>query len=165
MKDSYHIALGLVGNVDDALELSQEAFYRAFRNIRDLKPRRRFFPWFYQILRNLCFSHLRKRRLRHTVQLPEPDGCELTSAEDDWFQPDAVVEKDEIHRAVWSAMSQLTDKHREIILLRHFRDMSYDQIADALHCSQGTVMSRLYHARKKLREILESQKGGQHNDL
>jgi len=60
MKDAYFIALGLVGNREDAMDLSQEAFIRAYRNIKHLKPDRRFFPWFYQILKNLCISHLEK---------------------------------------------------------------------------------------------------------
>ena len=66
MKQAYSIALGLVGNRDDALELSQEAFYRALRNIDKLKSHSKFFPWFYQILKNLCFTHLRKRVSRST---------------------------------------------------------------------------------------------------
>ena len=60
MKDAYFIALGLVGNREDALELSQEAFYRAYKHFDQLNSKGKFFPWFYQILRNLCFSHLRK---------------------------------------------------------------------------------------------------------
>ena len=165
MKDAYNIALGLVGSRDDAMELSQEAFYRAYKNIKHLTPERKFFPWFYQILRNLCFSHLRRRRLRNTSQLPEVEGQEFTAAEGDWFQPEAVVERNETKDLVWKAISQLSEKHREIIILRHFRDMSYDDIAANLFCSKGTVMSRLYNARKKLKEILESQKGGQQYDL
>lgn len=165
MKDAYNIALGLVGSTDDAMELSQEAFYRAYKNIKHLTPERNFFPWFYQILRNLCFSHLRRRRLRQTSRLPQIQGREFTPAEGDWFQPDAVVERNENKDLVWKAISQLSEKHREIIILRHFRDMSYDDIAANLFCNKGTVMSRLYNARKKLKEILESQKGGQQYDL
>jgi len=156
MKDSYNIALGLVGSRDDALELSQEAFYRAFKNIKHLKAGRKFFPWFYQILRNLCFSHLRKRRLRQTSRLPEVDGQEFTAAPGDWFQPEVVADRNEMKDCVWKAIGQLSEKHREVIILRHFRDMSYEQIAENLFCSTGTVMSRLYHARKKLKEILEN---------
>jgi len=69
MKKAYSIALGLVGNRDDALELSQEAFILAYRNIKQLKPDRRFFPWFYQILKNVCFSHLRKTKNRRSHSL------------------------------------------------------------------------------------------------
>ena len=165
MKDSYFIALGLVGNHDDALELSQEAFFRAYSNINHLNPERKFFPWFYQILRNLCFSHLRKAKHRRTSRLAEIEGQELTPAEGDWFNPDAVSQRNELKDHVWQAISKLNPKHREVIILRHFQNLSYDEIARNLFCSKGTVMSRLYHARKQLKEILSKSKGGQHYDL
>jgi RNA polymerase sigma-70 factor (ECF subfamily) len=161
MKDSYFIALGLVGNHDDALELSQEAFYRAYSNIKRLHPGRKFFPWFYQILRNLCFSHLRKSRHRKTSSLPQIEGEELTAAEGSWFNPEVVSERNELKDHVWDAIGQLSEKHREVIILRHFQNLSYDEIANNLFCSKGTVMSRLYHARKQLKEILGKRKGGQ----
>lgn len=165
MKDSYNIALGLVGNHDDALELSQEAFYRAYKNIRLLKPDRKFFPWFYQILRNLCFTHLRKRKLRHTSPLPDFDGQEVTAAQGSWFDPDMVIERSETRDAIWKAIGKLNEKHREIIILRHFQNLSYDDIAKALFCNKGTVMSRLYNARKQLKEFLENEKGGLAHEL
>ncbi|MBN1817788.1 MAG: sigma-70 family RNA polymerase sigma factor [Sedimentisphaerales bacterium] len=160
MKDAYRIALGLVGNHEDAMELSQEAFYRAYLNIRLLKGDRQFFPWFYQILRNLCFTHLRRMRLRRTSALPENEGQEFIAAQGDWFDPDAVTERTELKQALWQAMGKLSDKHREVILLRHFQNLSYDQIAKVMFCNKGTVMSRLYHARKQLRELLDKEKGG-----
>ncbi|MBP7053357.1 MAG: sigma-70 family RNA polymerase sigma factor [Phycisphaerae bacterium] len=159
MKDAYLIALGLVGNREDALELSQEAFYRAYKHYDDLHSEDKFFPWFYQILRNLCFSHLRKRRIRRASSLddtqcgcPEPEGREC-------FEPDAVAERNEAKDRIWKAMSRLDDKHREVIILRHFRNMSYDEMAKVLFCNRGTVTSRLFYARQQLKEILEQHRG------
>lgn len=159
MKDAYLIALGLVGNREDALELSQEAFSRAYQHYGTLQSKGKFFPWFYQILRNLCFSHLRKRRLRRASSLddtqfgcPEPQGS-------DSFEPDAIAERNEAKDRIWRAMSKLDDKHREVILLRHFRNMSYDEMAKVLFCNRGTVTSRLFYARQQLKEILDDQKG------
>lgn len=159
MKDAYLIALGLVGNREDALELSQEAFSRAYQHYDTLHSKGKFFPWFYQILRNLCFSHLRKRRVRRASSLddtqfggPEPQGR-------DSFEPDAIAERNEAKDRVWKAMSKLDDKHREVILLRHFRNMSYDEMAKVLFCNRGTVTSRLFYARQQLKEILDDQKG------
>ncbi|MHC4568084.1 MAG: RNA polymerase sigma factor, partial [Planctomycetota bacterium] len=77
MKDAYFIALGLVGNREDAMDLSQEAFVRAYRNIKQVKPGRKFFPWFYQILKNLCISHLRKRKYRRAASLDGEDCPEV----------------------------------------------------------------------------------------
>ena len=164
MKDAYFIALGLVGNHDDALELSQEAFIRAYRNIKHVKPDRRFFPWFYQILKNLCISHLRKRKYRHTASL-DGEGCPEVASQTDCFSPEAVARRNEIKDRVWQAIGKLDEKHREVIILRHFQNMSYDQIAEALFCNKGTVTSRLYYARKKLEELLGAGKGGMPNDM
>jgi len=159
MKDAYFIALGLVGNREDALDLSQEAFVRAFRNIKTVKPGRRFFPWFYQILKNLCISHLRKRKVRQAGSLDTED-CPEPADTGDTFLPDAVADRNEQKDRVWKAIAKLDPKHREVIILRHFQNMSYEQIAEALYCNKGTITSRLYYARNKLKELLSSEKGG-----
>ncbi len=164
MKDAYFIALGLVGNREDALELSQEAFIRAYRNIKQVKPDRKFFPWFYQILKNLCVSHLRKRKYRRAGSL-DVEGCPEVEATADCFSPEVVAARNEIKDKVWQAIGQLDEKHREVIILRHFQNMSYDKIAEALFCNKGTVTSRLYYARKKLEELLGAGKGGMPNDM
>ncbi|MHC4474286.1 MAG: RNA polymerase sigma factor [Planctomycetota bacterium] len=159
MKQAYSIALGLVGNREDALDLSQEAFFRAYRNIKHLKAGRRFFPWFYQILRNLCFTHLRKRH-RGRGEMPAYDEQDCPLPASGRFDPELVAERNETKDRVWRAIGMLDDKHREIIILRHFQDLSYEQMAQALFCSKGTVMSRLYHARQRLKKLLDLEKGG-----
>jgi len=161
MKDSYYIALGLVGSHDDALEISQEAFYHAYRNIKQLESNRKFFPWFYQILRNQCFTHLRKRKRRREQSLEDIQDAAPMPAPEESFSPEAIAESTEAKQGVWKAIGRLSDKHREVIVLRHFRDMSYDEIAKNLYCSKGTVMSILYNARKKLKDIIANQEGGQ----
>ena len=155
MKDAYFIALGLVGNREDALELSQEAFYRAYKHFDQLNSQEKFFPWFYQILRNLCFSHLRKRRLRRTESLDDAGGEPRQLGWSDVFDPEMVAERNESKDRVWRAISRLEEKHREVIVLRHFRQLSYEEMARVLFCNRGTVTSRLYYARKRLKEILE----------
>ncbi len=170
MKDAYFIALGLVGNREDALELSQEAFYRAYKHFDQLNSKGKFFPWFYQILRNLCFSHLRKRRVRRDYQLriedcglrtddsdPKPESGELS----DHFDPEMIAERNESKDRVWRALAQLDEKHREVLVLRHFQNMSYDEMSKMLFCNRGTVTSRLFYARQRLKEILDHEKGGQ----
>lgn len=177
MKDAYFIALGLVGNREDALELSQEAFYRAYKHFDQLNSKGKFFPWFYQILRNLCFSHLRKRRVRRDYRLRNED-CGLRNGDSptdphseienpqsgeiaDHFDPEMIAERNESKDRVWRAIGQLDEKHREVIVLRHFRDMSYDEMAKVLLCNRGTVTSRLFYARQRLKEMLDHEKGGQ----
>jgi RNA polymerase sigma-70 factor, ECF subfamily len=175
MKDAYFIALGLVGNKEDALELSQEAFYRAFKNYSRLNAKDKFFPWFYQILKNLCFSHLRKRKVRKNYQL-RIDDCGLRIGDPDSnpqseipnpqsgeaeFDPGAIAERNESKDRVWRAIGRLDEKHREVIVLRHFQNLSYDEMAKLLFCNRGTVTSRLYYARQRLKEILDEEPGCQ----
>jgi RNA polymerase sigma-70 factor (ECF subfamily) len=160
MKPAYSIALGLVGNRDDALDLSQEAFLRAYRNIKQFKTGRRFFPWFYQILRNVCFSYLRKKRRSPGGDLREFDDRNSPVTASGRFDPELVAQRNEMKDRVWRAIGLLNEKHREIIILRHFQNLSYEQMAQALFCSKGAVMSRLYHARQRLKRLLELEKGG-----
>ena len=175
MKDAYFIALGLVGNHEDALELSQEAFYRAYKHFDQLNAPEKFFPWFYQILRNLCFSHLRKRKVRRAYEMgtegegpSDGDASAATSiaGQDarsavlgDAFDPEVVAARNESKDRLWRAIGQLDEKHREVIVLRHFRNLSYDEMAKVLFCNRGTVTSRLYYARKRLKEILDRESG------
>ena len=158
MKDAYFIALGLVGNREDALDLSQEAFIKAYNNLECFNPNRPFFPWFYQILRNLCFSYLRRRKRRQERFVGGLDSGQSTMEPQaqDRFAPELVAERNEAKDRLWKAIGKLEPKHREVIILRHFQDLSYEEISQVLFCNKGTVTSRLYYARKRLKEILES---------
>jgi RNA polymerase sigma-70 factor (ECF subfamily) len=160
MKKAYFIALGLVGNRDDAMELSQEAFILAYRNIRQLNPNRKFYPWFYQILKNVCFSHLRKTKNRRSHSLEKIEEQTQAAEVDDSFRPEVVAERNETKDRMWKAIGKLSEKHREVIILRHFQNLSYEQMSQILYCSRGTVMSRLYYARQRLKELLGTEKGG-----
>ncbi len=181
MKGAYLTALGLVGNREDALELSQEAFFRAYQHYDQLNAKGKFFPWFYQILRNLCFSHLRKRRVRraHEVEMDEgglqTGDCESnpqseirhpqSDAGGDPFDPEMIAERNESKDRIWRAIGQLDEKHREVIILRHFQNLSYDEMAKLLFCNRGTVTSRLFYARQQLKEILEGAPNAARSDL
>lgn len=157
--DAYRIALGLVGSHEDALELSQEAFYRAYKNLHLLRCEASFFPWFYQILRRLCFTWLQEKKQRRAAAVSaEGQAPERAAGETD-FAPDLLAQRSETREAVWKALGELSEHHREILILFHFENLSYDRIAQLLMCSKGTVMSRLYHARRHLKERLEREKG------
>jgi len=112
MKQAYSVALGLVGNHEDALELSQEAFARAYQYRDTLNAQRKFFPWFYQILRNLCFSHLRKRKVRQADSLDADPETPMQVQARDGFDPEALAEQNETTARLWRAIGQLDEKHR-----------------------------------------------------
>lgn len=162
---AYFVALGLTGRHDDALDLSQEAFIRAYRHIRRFDPERSFLPWFYQLLRNLCFNHLRARRKQRLITLGQLGPEELERMAEYHFAPEAIVERDETAQQVWRAIGQLSDTHREVIVLRHFQQLTYEEMAELLFVPVGTIMSRLYHARRALRRLLEKEQGGDEHEV
>jgi len=147
------------------MELSQEAFFRAYSNLDRLNENSSFFPWFYQILKNLCFSHLRRRRYRQAEPLDVHSDDHGMVVSGGIFDPEAAAENNELKVRLWEAIDKLSDKHREVIILRHFQNLSYEQMAQMLYCSKGTVTSRLYQARGRLKELLNERKEVSQNDL
>ncbi len=152
MKNAYAIALGFVGNVEDARDLSQEAFMAAHRGRESFDTDRPFFPWFYRILRNRCLNFIRSRSSRGEISMDV-----LVEKECPRPQPDGVLMKKEDSEALWKALFGLSEEHREIIVLRSFHDLSYRELSEALDISEGTVMSRLFYARKALYDILRDR--------
>ena len=151
MKKAYFAALRRVGDRDDALDLSQEAFVRAYRKSSTFDKGMPFFPWYYRILKNLCINHLRNRSRR-------AEGAHRFDTERILHKPrtpEEVFDRHEEKRLLWEALSRLPQDKREILMLREFEEMSYREIAHALGCPEGTVMSRLHAARKSLLEYYE----------
>jgi len=156
MKPAYYLALGYVGTPEDALDLSQDAFVNAFRHIRRFDPAKSFFPWFYSILKNLCMNHLNRRRRRREDSIDamaEEDGQVAIPVET--VSPEAHAVRRDLEERIGEALARLRPKDREIILLQHFQDYSYREIAELLGIPIGTVMSRLYGARQALKRELE----------
>jgi len=152
-RHAYFIAYGFVGDREAALDLSQEAFVRTYKAIHRYKPDFRFFTWFYKILSNLCISHLEKRRVRKRYEVSlEEAPFELATSK---LDPAAVYEQKELTKKLWEAITNLRPDFKEIIILRHFRDFSYKEISEILQIPIGSVMSRLYYARMKLKEKLK----------
>ncbi len=157
MQRAYYVALGLVGSHDDALDLSQDAFIRAYRAIKRFEPGRQFFTWFYQILRNLCFNFLRDRK-KHIYRFSDiPENEVLQFRANKSVQPDTILEKKELADELWKAIESLNEQEKEAVTLREFQGYSYQEIADLLEIPIGTVMSRLYHARKHLVNKLQDK--------
>lgn len=155
MQRAYYTALGLVGTHDDALDLSQEAFARAFRARATIDPDRPFFPWLYQIIRRLCFNDTRDKR-SHREKL-EKAGSWLADSTMGArpIAPDQAMERSELRDQVARAIELLPKREREVLVLREFQELRYREIAELLDIPIGTVMSRLYTARRSLaRELV-----------
>ena len=151
-KQAYFLALGMVGNSDDAYDISQEAFLRVYNSARTFDETQRFFPWFYSIVANLCRNLLRKRQINGARHIDMADVEHLLV---DRETPESGYLSREEKRSLFRALRKLSFSDREIINLNHFRMMSYDEIANLLEIPKGTVMSRLYYARKRLAKLME----------
>ena len=148
--------MGYVGNRDDAVDMAQDAFYRVYKHLDRFREGERFAPWFFRILRNCCFNFIDRRRRGRQVSMHGKDEDDTgIPLPDDAQGPPATIEDREVNREIWSAMEKLQPRHREIILLRHFQDLDYAAIAEVLEIPIGTVMSRLFHARKQLKALLD----------
>lgn len=149
-RKAYYLALGMVGNRDEALDISQEAFIRVFKSARKFERDQKFFPWFYSIVANLCKDDLQRREKRDSkaVDLEENDFLLV-----DESSPETKMILKEQAQMLQKALAQLSFEDREIIMLKHFREMPYDEISRLLNIPKGTVMSRLYYARKKLAKL------------
>ncbi len=159
----YVAAYRWLGSRDEARDACQEAAARALAAKRRYDPNRSFYPWFYRILKNHCLDRL-KRRGRNPESVYDdsvssdsnsaPDAVERAGTADSAEQR---LLKNERERAVAAAIAQLPADLREMIELRHFQDLSYREMGELLGCPEGTVMSRLYRARKRLRELLADE--------
>lgn len=157
------VARAYVFNREDALELAQEAFYRVYRSLDRFREGEPFAPWFFKILRNTCLSHLQKHRKRKQVSLDAPmgeDDAPMPYADPTATRPEANAESNEEGRVLRQAIDSLALMHKEILVLRHFEELDYASIAEVLDIPLGTVMSRLYHARRKLKDALDAYMGG-----
>lgn len=154
MRRAYAVALGFLGNAEDARDVSQEAYCAAHAARKRFDAERPFFPWFYRILRNRSLNVLESRARRPEVSLDV-----VVERSDPGSGPERSHERRETASLVWKALFAIAPEHREIIVLRTFQELSYREIARTLDIPEGTVMSRLYYARLALRGALEALPG------
>ena len=156
-KPVYQLCLRMCGNAEDAADLAQESFIKAWRGLQFYKFESAFSTWLYRLTSNVCIDFLRRQKRRPTVSLTvgqeEDSGAEL-EIEDVQPQPEEQVVHREVRREVAAAMAQLEDDFRMILTLRVIDELSYEEIADIMDMKIGTVKSRLARARLKLKKIL-----------
>lgn len=149
---------GMLANREDAEDLAQETFLRAFSAIKNYKPRAKFSTWLLTIAKNLTLNFLRNKRRRGERTEPrrwadgENDPIAALPATNP--RPDEALLRKERAQWVHGAMQELSDTHQSIVILRDFEGMTYEEIANVMGCRKGTVKSRLSRAREQLREIL-----------
>jgi len=157
----YARAFSMVRNEEEAIDLSQEAWVKGWRRLQQFQGEASFGTWMTRIVINLCLDQLRKQKRHRTESIEEMDeesgGVErqmpvLT------INPTAGLERAELRRRIDQALGQLSYEHRTVLILHEFEEMEYKQIAKTMQCSIGTVMSRLFYARRKLAALLADLK-------
>lgn len=155
-KRVYNMALKMTANPDDAADLTQEAFIRVWRSLKDFKGDSKFSTWLFRIVSNLCADHARRQSRRKETPLifGEEDDAYEYEPPDERFEPERELSQKELREELDAAIASLGDDHREIFLMREVYDLSYAEIGEALGLEEGTVKSRLHRTRQKLREFL-----------
>jgi RNA polymerase sigma-70 factor (ECF subfamily) len=150
----------MVHSEQDAWDLAQDSFLKAWKSIKRFRGRSSFYTWIYRIVMNVTIDWLRKKQIKgagtefdDTIQLRQVDPASKTVPKTEAL-PHETMERDEIRVRIDKAIAQLSPEQRAVILMKEIEDMQYHEIAEALGCSIGTVMSRLFYARKKLQTLL-----------
>jgi len=156
-KNVYNLALKMTASEDDALDISQEAFFKAYRQLDGFRGDSRFSVWLYRLTYNLCIDFLRKKPKTMTASLSYQDEsgevCDLEIPDLRNLPEDNALRR-ETRKTIAESIGGLGQSHREILVMREITGMSYAEIADTLNLSEGTVKSRLARARRSLVNIL-----------
>lgn len=151
----YNLCLRMSGNRDDAQDLAQEAFLKAWRGLRFYKQEASFSTWLYRLTSNVCIDYLRQKKRRPVQSLTADDEEEAQyDVVDPAPTPYEQAENTQVREAVAAAMDGLEEEFRQVLTLRVVEELSYDEIAQIMDLKVGTVKSRLARAREKLRKIL-----------
>jgi RNA polymerase sigma-70 factor (ECF subfamily) len=153
----YNIAFRMVGNTEDAMDITQEVFIKIFRTIKSFKGKASLSTWIYRIAVNTCLDQLRKRK-NVKVSYMEDTKAETQLPLNDIYMnkenPEKLYERSELRKVIQKTILSLSDDHRTVIILRDINGFTYEEIADILKCPMGTVKSKLCRARNELRRKL-----------
>jgi RNA polymerase sigma-70 factor, ECF subfamily len=157
---AFAMIYNMVRNEQDAWDLAQDGFLKAWKSIGRFRGQSSFFTWLYRILMNVTIDWTRKKHIGSGTEFDDAHGLRdiepgATTAPRSELAPAARLSDKEIRERIDAAITRLTPEHRQVIVLREIEGFDYQEIADAVGCSLGTVMSRLFYARKKLQSMLK----------
>ena len=155
---AYALAFGVLRHQEDALDVVQDAFIKAHKYLDKFEGNSSFYTWLYRIIMNLAIDHLRKHRRVKPVEL---DETRVDAQADETFLPKllggnpgrALADK-EIRKRIDEALDELSENHRAVLVMRELEGLSYEEMAQTMGCSKGTIMSRLFHARRNMQKRL-----------
>jgi RNA polymerase sigma-70 factor (ECF subfamily) len=157
----YARALGMMRNEDEALDISQDAWVKGWQRLRQFQGDSSFVTWMTRIVINLCLDQLRKLKRKRAESLEamdaEPGGVERQMPVT-MPNPTEGLEREELRARLNRALAQLSQKHRTVLIMHEFEQMEYREIARQMKCSVGTVMSRLFYARRHMASLLAGLK-------
>lgn len=154
----YNLALRMVGNPEDAADLTQEAFLNAWRGLSKFGGQSSFSTWLYRLASNACIDFLRREKRRSALSITledEDDEDRQADFPDDRWSPERELERKELRQALQDGLAALSPEHREVLLLRETEGLSYQEIAQCLDLEEGTVKSRIARARLALKDYLQ----------
>lgn len=154
---AYALAVGVVRHQDDALDVVQDAFIKAHKYLDKFEGNSSFYTWLYRIVMNLAIDHIRKHRRVRPVELDEQrleDGADGLLPALLGGNPGRALMDKEIRQRIDTALGELSENHRSVLVMRELEGLSYEEMAQAMGCSKGTIMSRLFHARKNMQRRL-----------
>jgi RNA polymerase sigma-70 factor, ECF subfamily len=156
----YAMTYHMLQNEADAWDISQEAFIKAWRALPNFKMDASFYTWLYRIAHNVCYDWLRKRKVQQAGEFDDDHTEHRIAAGAEAIPrghaaPDTALKNAELGQRIRDAIAKLSPDHRQVVVMREVEGYSYEEIAAAVPCTLGTVMSRLFYARKKLQELLK----------
>lgn len=153
----YSRAFSMMRNEEEAVDLSQEAWVKAWQRLEQFQGEASFVTWMTRIVINLCLDQLRKRKRQRTESIDQLDD-DLGGVERQMpaitVNPTEGLEREELRKRIDKALAQLSEEHRTVIVLHEFEELEYKEIAKRMGCSIGTIMSRLFYARRKMAVLL-----------
>ncbi len=160
----YAMIQNMIHNQADAWDLTQEAFIKAWKALPNFEARAKFSTWLYRIAHNVVYDWMRKRKIQSAGEFNDEIMTDATiepsarTTPRESLAPDQALANSELGIKIKDAMAKLSPEHRQAILLREVEGYDYKEIAEIIHSSIGTVMSRLFYARKKLQSLLENER-------
>ena len=155
----YALICGMVRDREEARDLTQDALIKAYKNLERFRLESSFYTWLYRIAMNVAIDHLRKMKKRQHEAFDEgiasKDSDGTLIAAHDRANPAKELHRRQLNEQIFDALETLSPDHRQVILLREIEGLSYEEIAETMDIPEGTVMSRLFYARRKLRDVLK----------
>jgi RNA polymerase sigma-70 factor (ECF subfamily) len=155
---AYALAFGVVHNQQDALDVVQEAFLKAHRHLSTFQGSASFYTWLYRIVMNVAIDHVRKQSRSPTVDYDDTLAADEGEGE---LMPSALgrdpareLSRKELREQIGAALEKLSPNHRAVLVMREIDGLSYEEMAETMGCSKGTIMSRLFHARRYMQKFL-----------